>query len=138
MIKFKLIWLLPLFLLAFGAATYYSQYVWGGVFLILSWLVLSLWVRRFEFGRSFSYPLLVGAALTSSMYFPFIYLKMPYLSFASDYSMSVQWLDSMKLITPILQVIMFGMGTQLTLGDFRQILKQPWGVLINNWGYFHE
>lgn len=117
MMKIKLIWLLPVFLAAFAVATILSHHICGGIFLILSWLVLSLWVRRFEFGRSFSYPLLVGAALTSSMYFPFLYLK-------------IGSLDTMKLITPILQIIMFGMGTRLTLGDFRQILKQPRGVLL--------
>lgn len=115
--KINLICFLPVFLLAFALTAWTGYRDMSGIFLILAWLDLSLWVRKFQFGRSFSYPLLVGAALTSSMYFPFLYLK-------------VGSLDSMKLITPILQVIMFGMGTQLTLRDFRQVVKQPGSVLI--------
>ncbi|MDO5580275.1 MAG: bile acid:sodium symporter family protein [Planctomycetia bacterium] len=113
----KIIWLLPVFLIAFIAASFAGYRDAGGIFLILAWLDLSLWVRRFSFGKSFSYPLLVGAALTSSMYFPFLYLK------AGN-------LDTMKLIVPILQVIMFGMGTQLKFRDFQQVIRQPWGVVV--------
>jgi len=33
-----------------------------------------------------------------------------------------------KLVTPAIQVIMFGMGTTLTLGDFVRVAKCPWAV----------
>lgn len=35
-----------------------------------------------------------------------------------------------KFVAPALQVIMFGMGTTLTLGDFLRIAKCPWGVAV--------
>ena len=35
-----------------------------------------------------------------------------------------------NLIVPLIQVIMFGMGTQLTLGDFRRVFLMPRAVLI--------
>src|SRR5438128_143207 len=34
------------------------------------------------------------------------------------------------LIVPLTQIIMFGMGTTLTLGDFARVLTFPWPVLI--------
>ena len=33
-----------------------------------------------------------------------------------------------KLVVPAIQVIMFGMGTTLTLGDFVRVVKCPWAV----------
>ena len=34
------------------------------------------------------------------------------------------------LIVPLIQLIMFGMGTTLSLGDFARVLKMPWPVLV--------
>jgi BASS family bile acid:Na+ symporter len=34
------------------------------------------------------------------------------------------------LIVPLIQIIMFGMGTQLTLGDFRRVFTMPKAVLV--------
>ena len=33
-----------------------------------------------------------------------------------------------KLVVPAIQLIMFGMGTTLTLGDFVRVAKCPWAV----------
>ena len=51
------------------------------------------------------------------MYFPEFYLHIGNVS-------------TMMFIIPILQVIMFGMGTQLSLQDFQGVLKQPYGVVV--------
>jgi len=34
------------------------------------------------------------------------------------------------LIVPLIQLIMFGMGTTLSLGDFTRVLKMPWPVFV--------
>jgi BASS family bile acid:Na+ symporter len=34
------------------------------------------------------------------------------------------------LITPLMQIIMFGMGSQMSLGDFKGVIKMPKGVAI--------
>ena len=36
----------------------------------------------------------------------------------------------MSLVVPAIQVIMFGMGTTLSLGDFVRIAKRPWAVAL--------
>jgi len=33
-------------------------------------------------------------------------------------------------ITPLIQIIMFGMGTTLSLQDFSQVFKRPWPILV--------
>jgi BASS family bile acid:Na+ symporter len=38
--------------------------------------------------------------------------------------------ETKKLITPLIQVIMFGMGTMLSLADFTRVLKMPRAVII--------
>jgi len=38
--------------------------------------------------------------------------------------------DTRQLIVPLLMLIMFGMGTTMSLGDFRAVVKMPMGVLI--------
>ncbi|MEW4563187.1 bile acid:sodium symporter family protein [Bremerella sp. JC770] len=35
-----------------------------------------------------------------------------------------------SLIVPLIQLIMFGMGTTLSLADFQRIMKEPWPVLL--------
>ena len=34
------------------------------------------------------------------------------------------------LIVPLIQIIMFGMGTTLSVGDFTRVFKMPWPVLV--------
>lgn len=36
----------------------------------------------------------------------------------------------MSLVSPAIQLIMFGMGTTLTFGDFLRVAKCPWGVAV--------
>ncbi len=38
--------------------------------------------------------------------------------------------DLKILIVPLIQVIMFGMGTTLSLADFPRILAMPWPVVV--------
>lgn len=44
----------------------------------------------------------------------------------------IRWgnLDTSLLIVPLLQIIMFGVGTEMSLGDFKGVIKMPKGVLI--------
>lgn len=109
--------LMFLLLAVFGVLTRLGYTALGGIFFIGFWLLGALFARLNEQMRPFSYPLVIFGAITSSMYFPWLYK-------------SWNGFDTMKTITPILQVIMFGMGTQLGLRDFRQVITQPWGVFI--------
>ena len=44
--------------------------------------------------------------------------------------------DLKGTITPLIQIIMFGMGTHLALADFARVLRRPWPVAIGFFAHF--
>lgn len=116
---------LPTVLLAFAAillaagalAGFTSRHeVMGSCFVIGSCALAasSGMSRRFS-GLSFS--LWVGAFVAAAMFFPSVF-------------QSWGTFQTKKLIVPLIQVIMFGMGTMLSFGDFSRVLAMPKAVLI--------
>ena len=70
-----------------------------------------------EFLKGFSFTIWVIAAATISMIFP-------------QYIIDVGGFKTEVLIVPLIQLIMFGMGTAMGLKDFIGVLKMPKGVFI--------
>src|SRR5258707_932783 len=66
--------------------------------------------------KGFSYTLVIFAAVSLAMHYP------SYFQNVGNFKLS-------GLILPLLQIIMFGMGTELSVKDFRNILKKPKGIL---------
>ena len=91
---------------------------WGtGPFLTVFFILLALSFNGFEKLKSFSYTIWIFAAVTISMYFPQYFLK------AGEFELK-------GLIVPLLQIIMFGMGSQMSVKDFAGVIKMPKGVII--------
>jgi bile acid:Na+ symporter, BASS family len=67
--------------------------------------------------RGFSYPMMIFAAVSLALYYP-------------GYFLQVGSFKSSGLILPLLQVIMFGMGTELSIKEFKDLIKMPKGILI--------
>jgi BASS family bile acid:Na+ symporter len=67
--------------------------------------------------KGLSFTILVFAAVSVSMYFP-----APFIQIGS--------FKMKSLIVPLLQIIMFGMGTAMSIKDFYGVIKMPKGVLI--------
>jgi BASS family bile acid:Na+ symporter len=88
-----------------------------GPFLTLFFVLLALSINGFEKLKSFSYTVWIFAAVTISMYFPQYFLNV------GDFQLK-------GLIVPLLQIIMFGMGSQMSVKDFAGVIKMPKGVLI--------
>jgi bile acid:Na+ symporter, BASS family len=88
-----------------------------GVILISGLIFLSLAVRGFEKLKGFSYTLWIFTAVTASMFYPQLFI-------------SVGGFQLKKLIVPLLQIIMFGMGSQMSFKDFTGVIKMPKGVFI--------
>ncbi|MDO4574309.1 MAG: bile acid:sodium symporter family protein [Planctomycetia bacterium] len=109
--------ILGVLLVTFVVLTGWGATSVAGIVLALFWLGAALYARFFPTFQPFCYPLVVLGCVTTSMYFPGMYRV---------------WFgqNTTDFVTPILQVIMFGMGTQLAWKDFRQIAIQPWGVFI--------
>jgi len=67
--------------------------------------------------RTYLYPFLIIVAATLAMVFPTLFI-------------SVGDLQLKRLIVPLLQIIMFGMGTTMGLKDFEGVVKAPRSVFI--------
>ena len=89
----------------------------SGPFLIFFLISLAIGVRGFSTFRGFSFTIWIFAAVTASMFFP-------------QYFTSLGSFQLKLLIVPLLQIIMFGMGSQMSLNDFTGVIKMPKGVII--------
>ena len=67
--------------------------------------------------NGYVFTTMIFAGVTLALYFP------KYLVQIGDYKMS-------SLIIPLIQIIMFGMGTSMSVKDFASIFKSPKGVII--------
>ncbi|NAS10749.1 bile acid:sodium symporter family protein [Poritiphilus flavus] len=85
--------------------------------LVFFFLFLALGVRGYPKFKGFSFTILIFAAVTVSMYYPSYFQKL------GDFELK-------SLIIPLLQIIMFGMGTAMSLRDFMGVVKMPKGVLV--------
>jgi len=89
----------------------------GGPILIAWFIALALGVRGFSTLKGFSYTIWIFTAVTTAMFYPQFFLSV------GDFHLKL-------LIIPLLQVIMFGMGSQMSFDDFTGIIKMPKGVFI--------
>jgi BASS family bile acid:Na+ symporter len=96
---------------------------YSGPLLIAFFLMLSLGFRGFAALKGFSFTLLIFAAVTTALYYP------QYFSTWGGFKLA-------SLFTPLLQLIMFGMGTEMGVKDFAGIIKMPKAVLIGLFGHF--
>ncbi len=88
-----------------------------GPFLILFFISLSLSFQSKKSLKGFSFTVLIFAAVTASMFYPSYFIRL------GNFELK-------KLIVPLLMIIMFGMGTAMSLKDFIGVVKMPKGVLI--------
>jgi BASS family bile acid:Na+ symporter len=91
--------------------------VLSGPFLITFFLLLALGVRGFDAFKGFSYTIWIFTAVTAAMFYP-------------QYFTTIGSFQFKLLIVPLLQIIMFGMGSQMSLDDFTGVIKMPKGVII--------
>jgi len=85
--------------------------------LITAFITLATSVRGFQKFKGFSYTLWIFTAVIASIVYP-------------QYFISVGDFQLKKLIVPLLQIIMFGMGSQMSFRDFTGVIKMPKGVLV--------
>ncbi|MBS1608243.1 MAG: bile acid:sodium symporter family protein [Bacteroidetes bacterium] len=95
----------------------------AGPLFILFFVCLAVGFRGFPLLKGFTYTVTIFAAVTTALYYP-------------GYFVEVSGFKLTKLITPLLQIIMFGMGTSMSFNDFTGIIKMPKGVLIGVISHF--
>ncbi len=95
----------------------------AGPLCILFFLALAAGFRGFPALRGFSYTIIIFAAVTTALFYPQHFLSWNGFKLAT-------------LITPLIQVIMFGMGTSMSIADFVGVVKTPRGVVIGVCSHF--
>ena len=95
----------------------FSDSVLIGFPMIGGFVLLAIGSLKFERIKSLSYTLWIFAAVVAALYYPQYFLGIGDFKFSS-------------LIVPLLQIIMFGMGTTMSLKDFHGVIKMPKAVFI--------
>lgn len=88
-----------------------------GWLLMLSLASLALVFNKSERLKGFSFPVIIFAVVSLAMYYP-------------QYFVSVQGFKLSNLIIPLLQIIMFGMGSELSLNELALVFKTPKAILV--------
>ncbi len=106
-----------IFFLGFIVTTFQELHQYAGWLLVLFFGALAMFFRGFELLKGYVFTIMIFAAVSAAMYFPQYFIQI------GDFKLS-------GLIIPLMQIIMFGMGTTLSIKDFSAVLKMPKGVLI--------
>lgn len=88
-----------------------------GIFVVGFFFLMAIGIRTYDHLKRFSFTISVFAAVSLSMFFP-------------EMITEVRGYNTQKLIVPLIQIIMFGMGTAMSIKDFTGVLKMPKGVLV--------
>ncbi len=89
----------------------------SGLLLIAAFVALAIGVRGFEKTKGFSYTIWIFTAVTASLFYPRLFISV------GDFQLKT-------LIVPLLQIIMFGMGSQMSFNDFTGVIRMPKGVIV--------
>lgn len=95
----------------------------AGPFLIAFFITLSFGVKGYQAVKGLSFTMWMFTAVTAAMFYPQFFISY------GDFQLKT-------LITPLLQIIMFGMGAQMSLNDFTGVIKMPKGVAIGVIGHY--
>ncbi len=95
----------------------------AGPILIAFFLFLAIGFRGYPSLKGFAYTIMIFAAVSTALYYPQYFVEVNGFKFA-------------VLITPLIQLIMFGMGTSMGVDDFVGVIKTPKGVFIGVTSHF--
>lgn len=95
----------------------------AGPLFILFFVALAVGFRGYDHLKGFAYTVVIFAAVSTAMFYPAYFIAYNGFKFA-------------VLITPLIQLIMFGMGTSMSLKDFIGVVKTPKGVFIGVTSHF--
>lgn len=88
-----------------------------GIPLSAAFLFLSLGIRLHPFLKGFTFTVLIFSSVSLAMYYPSLFIE-------------IGTFKPKVLIIPLLQIIMFGMGTTMSVNDFSRVLTMPKAVFV--------
>nr|WP_255785093.1 bile acid:sodium symporter family protein [Membranihabitans maritimus] len=80
-------------------------------------MFLAIGFRKYQILKGYSYSLIIFSAVTLALYYPSNFVVF------NGFKLS-------NLIIPLIQIIMFGMGSSMSIKDFIGVIKSPKGVGI--------
>lgn len=89
----------------------------SGPILICFFLMLAITFYRVPKLKSYVYTIMIFGVVALGMYYPEYFIQI------GDYKLT-------GLITPLIQIIMFGMGTSMSTKDFLAVIQTPKGVFV--------
>jgi bile acid:Na+ symporter, BASS family len=104
-------------LVIFLVMTFSGRIVQAGPFLISFFVLLAISLRMLPFLRGLTFTVTILAVVAMALYYP-------------DYFIEYNGFQLALLITPLIQVIMFGMGCSMGVKDFVQLAKAPKSVVV--------
>ncbi len=105
------------------AITATSSIADAGIFIICFFICLAVVFRGYEQLKGFAYSVVIFAVVTMALYYP-------------SYFVQVNGFKFTILIPLLIQLIMFGMGTSMSVSDFVAVAKTPKAVLIGILAHF--
>ena len=94
-----------------------QSHIWSGWLLALFFFSLAIAFKGHPLLKGFIFTVIILAVVSLAMYYPHYFKNL------GDFKTTA-------LIIPAMQVIMFGMGTELSLKDFADVLRMPKAVFI--------
>jgi BASS family bile acid:Na+ symporter len=104
-------------LIAYLVTLYLHMQQIEGWLLMLSFIALAIGFRIQPQLKGFAFPLIIFGVVSFAMYYP-------------HYFISVGGFKLSKLIIPLLQIIMFGMGSELSLKELSAVFKMPKKIVV--------
>jgi BASS family bile acid:Na+ symporter len=114
--RYVLFTIAAILLITYTVVTVLGKHEYAGWLLMLFFVMLAFGFRQYELLKGYSFTIMIFAAVSLSMYYPYHFVSV------GDFKLS-------RLIVPLMQIIMFGMGTGLSLKDFAAVVKMPKGVI---------
>ncbi len=116
--SYRLFYIIALvILLGWLFATFQQRHDLAGWLLMLFFFSLAIAFRGNRFLKGLSYTVMIIGVVSFAMYHP------QYFKTIGSFKLSA-------LIIPLLQIIMFGMGTELSLKDFVNVVRMPKGIIV--------
>jgi len=89
----------------------------AGLLIMVFFALLALGFSGYKSLNSYVFTASIFAGVALALYYPEYFLQI------GDFKLT-------GLIIPLIQLIMFGMGTSMKLGDFAEVIKSPKGVMV--------
>lgn len=89
----------------------------AGILLVGFFILLAIGFSGYRALKGYVFAALIFAGVVLSLYWP------SYFVLIGDFRLT-------NLIVPLIQIIMFGMGTSMSIKDFAEIIKSPKGVFV--------